>query len=68
MELLASVRFIVPDTIGTTPSDGNKQHNLCFGCSVHVADFETFFGGSTSAWATPTTQYSYFKGFSLSYQ
>ncbi|KAI9288784.1 hypothetical protein BC943DRAFT_334131 [Umbelopsis sp. AD052] len=30
-------------------------------------DFETFFGGSTSAWATPTDQYTYYRGLSLSY-
>jgi hypothetical protein len=31
-------------------------------------DFETFFGGSTSDWASPSNQYAYFKGFQLSYQ
>ncbi|KAL2914617.1 hypothetical protein HK105_205755 [Polyrhizophydium stewartii] len=28
-------------------------------------DFETFFGGSTKEWATPTDQKAYFKGFKL---
>ncbi len=28
-------------------------------------DFETFFGGSDTTWATPTTQVVYFKGFKL---
>jgi hypothetical protein len=28
-------------------------------------DFETFFGGATSDWATPIEQYSYFKDFKL---
>ncbi|KAH8554247.1 hypothetical protein BGW37DRAFT_483991 [Umbelopsis sp. PMI_123] len=31
-------------------------------------DFETFFGGSTSDWASPTDQYAYFKNFAMSYQ
>ena len=31
-------------------------------------DFETFFGGSDSSWATPKTQYSYFKDFSIRYE
>lgn len=31
-------------------------------------DFETFFGGSDSSWASPKTQYSYYKDFSLSYE
>ncbi|KAI9285719.1 hypothetical protein BC943DRAFT_322891 [Umbelopsis sp. AD052] len=30
-------------------------------------DFETFFGGSNSSWATPKTQFTFFKGFELSY-
>ncbi|KAJ3051238.1 hypothetical protein HK097_007777 [Rhizophlyctis rosea] len=30
-------------------------------------DFETFFGGSDRSWATPTDQYVYFKGMSLSW-
>ncbi|KAJ3010799.1 hypothetical protein HKX48_007199 [Thoreauomyces humboldtii] len=28
-------------------------------------DFETFFGGNDDTWCTPTTQQTYFKGFSL---
>jgi hypothetical protein len=28
-------------------------------------DFATFFGGSTSSWATPKTQHAYFKDFSI---
>lgn len=31
-------------------------------------DFETFFGGSTSDWASPKDQYAYFKGFKLSWE
>ncbi|KAJ2958580.1 hypothetical protein NQZ79_g5846 [Umbelopsis isabellina] len=31
-------------------------------------DFETFFGGSTSDWASPTNQFAYFKGFQLSWE
>jgi hypothetical protein len=30
-------------------------------------DFTTFFGGSDSTWATPTTQYTYFRKFYISY-
>ena len=30
--------------------------------------FETFFGGSDASWATPSTQYSYFKDFSVTAQ
>ena len=30
-------------------------------------DFETFFGGSDRSWSTPTDQYVYFKGMSLSW-
>ncbi|KAI8583487.1 hypothetical protein K450DRAFT_221449 [Umbelopsis ramanniana AG] len=30
-------------------------------------DFETFFGGSTSDWASPTNQYAYFNNFVMSY-
>ena len=29
-------------------------------------DFTTFFGGSDLSWATPITQYTYFKSFSIS--
>ncbi|KAG2183131.1 hypothetical protein INT43_006126 [Umbelopsis isabellina] len=36
--------------------------------TVAGIDFETFFGGSTAQWATPKSQYAYFKGFKLSYQ
>ncbi|KAJ2964733.1 hypothetical protein NQZ79_g251 [Umbelopsis isabellina] len=36
--------------------------------TVAGIDFETFFGGSNAQWATPKTQYAYFKGFKLSYQ
>ncbi|KAJ3081506.1 hypothetical protein HK102_002308 [Quaeritorhiza haematococci] len=28
-------------------------------------DFETFFGGSDDSWASPLTQYSYYKGFKI---
>lgn len=35
---------------------------------MNPLDFETFFGGSDSQWATPETQYTYFKGFQVSYQ
>jgi hypothetical protein len=31
-------------------------------------DFETFFGGSDSSWATPKTQYTYYKDFSIRYE
>ncbi|KAJ3145504.1 hypothetical protein HDU86_000890 [Geranomyces michiganensis] len=31
-------------------------------------DFETFFGGADSSWATPTEQFIYFKGISLSWE
>ncbi|CAO3691829.1 unnamed protein product [Umbelopsis ramanniana] len=31
-------------------------------------DFETFFGGSTSDWASPANQYAYFNNFVMSYQ
>jgi hypothetical protein len=31
-------------------------------------DFETFFGGATSDWASPTDQYAYFNNFVMSYQ
>jgi hypothetical protein len=48
-----------------------NMNNLYFRDSafnVTGIDFETFFGGSTSDWASPTNQYAYFKGFQLSYQ
>jgi hypothetical protein len=31
-------------------------------------DFETFFGGSDSSWASPKLQYSYYKDFSIRYE
>ncbi len=31
-------------------------------------DFETFFGGSDSSWATPSDQFSYYKDFALEIQ
>lgn len=31
-------------------------------------DFATFFGGSDASWATPTTQFTYFRKFSISFQ
>ncbi|KAJ3039042.1 hypothetical protein HDV00_012668 [Rhizophlyctis rosea] len=37
------------------------------GFSFIGIDFETFFGGSDRGWATPTDQYVYFKGMSLSW-
>ncbi|KAI7865107.1 hypothetical protein BDF14DRAFT_1730898 [Spinellus fusiger] len=46
-----------------------QQNNIAFRESQTdkriAIDFETFFGGSSGLWVTPTTQYAYFKGFHL---
>jgi hypothetical protein len=48
-----------------------QMNNLMFQDALFSSvgiDFETFFGGSTSDWASPANQYAYFKGFQMSYQ